>query len=127
MGAEREKGVRMSAHEIDEYLDRFDEPKRSTLEHLRRSIAGVIPEAEQGLSYGVPVFRIAGKPVAGFSAAKNWLSYLPHSGEILATMSDEDLGGLSASKGALKFPIDEPLPDSLVRRLIDARRAEARV
>lgn len=117
----------MSADEVDEYLAQLDEPKRSTLERLRRSISDAIPEAEQGLSYGVPVFRIAGKPVAGFSAAKNWLSYLPHSGEILARTSDEDLGGLSASKGALRFPIDRPPPDSLIRRLIDARRAEARV
>ncbi len=75
----------------------------STLEHIRRSIAAVIPEAGQGLSSGVPVFRIAGKPVAGFSAATNWPSYVPHSGDILATMSDEDLGGFAASKGALKF------------------------
>ena len=117
----------MSADDVDAYLAEVDEPKRSTLEHLRRSIAAVIPEAEQGLSYGVPVFRIAGKPVAGFSAAKNWLSYLPHSGEILATMSDADLGGLSASKGALEFPIDQPLPDPLVRKLIEARRTEAGV
>ncbi len=87
----------------------------------------MIPEAEEGLSYGMPVFRIAGKPIAGFSAAKNWLSYLPHSGEILSTMSDDDLMGLSASKGALKFPIDQPLPDALVRSLIAARRAEAGV
>ena len=127
MGSCMDEGSRMSADDIDEYLAKVDEPKRSTLEHLRRSIAGVIPEAEQGLSYGVPVFKIAGKPVAGFSAAKNWLSYLPHSGEVLATMSDEDLGGLSASKGALKFPIDQPPPDSLVRKLINARRTEAGV
>ena len=56
----------MSADHVDEYLAKVDEPKRSTLEHLRRFIAAVIPEAEQGLSYGVPVFKIAGKPVAGF-------------------------------------------------------------
>ena len=117
----------MSDAEIDEYLAQLDEPKRSTLEHVRRSIVRVIPEAEQGLSYGVPVFRIGGTPVAGFSAAKNWLSYLSHSGEILSTMSDDDLAGLSASKGALKFPIDQPLPDLLVRKLIEARRAEAQV
>ncbi len=117
----------MSADEVDEYLARLDEPKRSTLERLRQSIADAIPEAEQGLSYGVPVFRIAGKPVAGFSAARDWLSYLPHSGAILGTMSDEDLDGLSASKGALRFSIDQPPPESLIRRLIDARRAEASV
>ncbi|MEZ5245224.1 MAG: DUF1801 domain-containing protein [Acidimicrobiales bacterium] len=117
----------MSADDVDEYLAQLDEPKRSTLEQVRRSIATAIPEAEQGLSYGVPVFRIGGKPVAGFSAAKNWLSYLPHSGDILSAMSDEDLCGFAASKGALKFPIDQPLPDALVRRLIDARRAQAGV
>ncbi len=117
----------MSDAEVDAYLAKLDESKRSTLEHVRRSIARVIPDAEEGLSYGVPVFRISGTPVAGFSAAKNWLSYLPHSGEILSTMSDEDLGGLSASKGALRFPIGQPLSDSLVRKLIDARRAEAQV
>jgi uncharacterized protein YdhG (YjbR/CyaY superfamily) len=117
----------MSADDVDEHLAQLDEPKRSTLEQVRRSIATVIPEAEQGLSYGVPVFRIAGEPVAGFSAAKEWLRYLPHRGEILSTSSDEDLGGLSASKGAVKFAVDQPLPDSLVRKLIGARRIEAGV
>ncbi len=117
----------MSADEVDEYLAQLDEPKRSTLEQVRRSIVAVIPEAQQGLSYGVPVFRIAGRPVAGFSAATTWLSYLPHSGTILSAMSDEDLGGRSASKGALRFAVDEPLPDALVRTLIDARRREAGV
>ena len=117
----------MSADEVDAYLAQLDEPRRSTLEQVRRSIANAIPEAEQGLSYGVPVFRIGGKPVAGFSAAKRWLSHLPHSGEILSALSQEDLGGLTASKGALRFPIDQPLPDALVRLLIDARRAEAGV
>lgn len=117
----------MSADEVDHYLAQLDGDKKSTLEQLRRSIAAAIPDAEQGLSYGVPVFRIAGTPVAGFSAAKNWLSYLPHSGDVLATISADDLGGLTASKGALRFPVDQPLPDALVRTLIDARRAEAQV
>lgn len=112
----------MSAEEVDRYLAELDEPKKSTLELLRRSFAAAIPEAKQGLSYGVPAIRIAGTPVVGFSAAKNWLSYLPHSGDVLATMSNEDLGGFTASKGALKLPVDQPLPDSLVRKLIDARR-----
>lgn len=117
----------MSTREVDEYLARLDEPKRSTLEHIRRSIAAVIPEAEQGLSYGVPVFRIAGKPIAGFSAAKNSLSYLPHSGDVLSTIAEKELTGFSASKGAIKLPVDRPLPDKLVRKLIDARRAEVQV
>ena len=116
----------MAADEIDEYLSGIEEPKRSTLTELRRSILAVIPEAEQGLSYGVPVFRIGGKNVAGFSAAKHHLSYLPHSGRVLGALSDE-LAGFAASKGALRMPIDQPIPPELVARLIEARRAEAGV
>lgn len=117
----------MSTQEVDDYLAELDDPKRSTLEHLRQTIAAVIPEAEQGLSYGVPAFRIGGKPVAGFSAAKTSLSYLPHSGDVLSTIPAKDLRGLTASKGALKFPVGQPLPASLVRKLIEARRTEAQV
>lgn len=76
----------MSAGEVDEYLAQLDEPQRSTLEHLRQTIADVIPDAQLGLSYGVPAFRISGKAVAGFSAAKHHLSYLPHSGSVLDTI-----------------------------------------
>ncbi len=114
----------MSAEEIDEYLAGQDEPKRDTLEQLRLSILRAAPEAEQGLAYGVPAFRVDGKVIAGFSAAKNHLSYLPHSGTVLATLRAADLEGLSASKGALKFPIDTPLPDDLVAQLITARLTE---
>lgn len=117
----------MSTRDVDDYLEQLDEPKRSTLEHLREMIAAAIPEAEQGISYGVPVFRIGGKPIAGFSAAKNSLSYLPHSGNVLASISEQELAGLTASKGALRFAVDQPPPDALVHKLIDARRAEAQV
>ena len=67
----------MSAVEIDDYLQRLDEPKRSTLSQLRRDILAVVPDAEQCISYGVPGFKIDGKTIAGFAAFKNHLSYLP--------------------------------------------------
>ena len=117
----------MSVAEVDEYLAELDEPKRSTLEALRASILQAVPEAEQGLSYGVPVFRLNGKAVAGFSAAKNHLSYLPHSGTVLGTFTNDELAGFPASKGALKMPVDKPLPPELVTQLIQARRTEAGV
>ena len=114
----------MSAAEIDNYLQQLDEPKRTTLEQLRRTIVELIPEAEHGLSYGVPAFRVDGKVVAGLSAAKNHLSYLPHSGTVLSSLGPADLEGLSASKGALRFAMDTPLPGDLVAKLIAARLTE---
>jgi uncharacterized protein YdhG (YjbR/CyaY superfamily) len=70
----------VSAQEIDQYLDALEEPKRATLARLRRTILEILPEADQGISYGVPAFKVRGKAIAGFAAFKNHLSYLPHSG-----------------------------------------------
>lgn len=114
----------MSSLEIDDYLSNLEPVRRATLEQLRRDILECVPDAEQGLSYGVPAFRERGKLVAGFSAAKHHLSYLPHSGTVLGSMPEDVLAGFTWSKGALKFAIGQPLPRALVRQLIDARLRE---
>src|SRR5207253_3175847 len=95
----------MSAHEIDDYLAALDEPKRSTLEALRTSILDVVPDAEQCISYGMPAFKVRGKVVAGFAAFKHHLSYLPHSGTVLAALG-ADVAGYEQTKGSLHFAID---------------------
>lgn len=112
----------MSTEEIDAYLADVEEPKRSTLEALRRSILGVVPDAEECISYGMPAFRLNGKVVAGFAAFKNHLAYLPHSGAVLADLGDE-LASYERTSGSLHFAVDEPLPDALVRRLVEAKLA----
>src|SRR5579875_1223392 len=98
----------MPASEIDDYLARVEEPKRSTLEEVRRRILEVIPEAQQTISYQCPAFKVGGTVVAGFAAFKNHLSYLPHSGSVLAAVPDA--AGYGGTKSALHFAVDEPLP-----------------
>lgn len=112
----------MTAEEVDAYLAGLEEPKRSTLEALRRSIRGAVPDAEECISYGAPAFRVGGKVVAGFAAFKSHLAYLPHSGEVLASLADR-VSGYECTKGSLHFPVDQPLPDDLVRSLVDAKLA----
>jgi uncharacterized protein YdhG (YjbR/CyaY superfamily) len=114
----------MSSSEIDNYLAGLDEPKRSTLEQLRRTILSVVPEVEQGIYYQMPAFWLSDKAVAGFAAFKNHLSYLPHSGSVISELKDEVVG-YKTSKGALQFPIDAPLPASLVESLLRVRIAQA--
>jgi uncharacterized protein YdhG (YjbR/CyaY superfamily) len=114
----------MTQAEIDHYLEKLEEPKRSTLIQLRQTILSVIPEADQGLSYNVPAFRFNGKVVAGFAAFKNHLSYLPFSGSVFPELV-VDLRGYKTSTGALRFPIDQPLPRSLVEKLIAVRVTQA--
>jgi uncharacterized protein YdhG (YjbR/CyaY superfamily) len=112
------------AQEIDQYLDALEEPKRATLALLRQTILDVIPEAEQGISYGAPAFRVRGKTIAGFAAFKNHLSYLPHSGSVFPQLKDE-LRGYSTSSGALRFDIGHALPAPLVEKLIAVRLQQA--
>jgi uncharacterized protein YdhG (YjbR/CyaY superfamily) len=114
----------MSAQEIDQYLDGLDEPKRATLAQLRLDILDVLPEAEQGMSYGLPAFKVRGKTIAGFAAFKRHLSYLPHSGSVFPQLKDE-LTGYTTSTGALRFDIGRPLPAPLVKKLITARLRQA--
>jgi uncharacterized protein YdhG (YjbR/CyaY superfamily) len=110
----------MSQQEVDEYLANLDERKRTTLQELRQTIHSIVPEAEEGISYGTPAYRLRGKVIAGFAAFKNHLSYLPHSGSVFAEIPD-DVAGYVTSKGALRFPIDQPLPRLLVKKLIAIR------
>jgi uncharacterized protein YdhG (YjbR/CyaY superfamily) len=114
----------MSAAEIDQYLDCLDEPKCSTLRQLRGDILAVVPEAEQCICYAVPGFKVAGKTIAGFAAFKNHLSYLPHSGSVFPELVEE-LAAYQKSTGALRFPVDQPLPRELVERLITVRLRQA--
>jgi len=113
----------MAPREIDRYLAALDEPRRSTLEAMRSSIMEIVPGADQCLAYGAPAFKVDGQTVAGFAAYKNHLSYLPHSGSVLATLGDE-VAAYETSKGALKFAVDKPLPKDLIEKLVTTRMRE---
>jgi uncharacterized protein YdhG (YjbR/CyaY superfamily) len=113
----------VSNQDVDDYLAAVPEPQKSTLEGMRATLAALLPDAEQGIAYGVPCFKVGGKGVAGFGFYKNHCTYFPMSGSITSELAD-DLTGFVTAKGSIQFPTDEPLPDDLVARLVDARRRE---
>ena len=108
---------------VDEYLDGAPEPQRSTLHELRSMLVSILPDADEGLSYGVPVFKVGGRAVAGYAYAKNHCSYFPHSGSVIARVEPELLDGYDWSKGTLRFPLDRIPEEALVRRLVEIRLA----
>lgn len=108
---------------VDDYLDGAPEPHQSTLRAMRRSLQALLPDAEEGLAYGVPAFKVRGTTVAGYAYFRDHCSYFPHSGTVLSHMADE-LDGYSWSKGTLKFPIDDPPPEPLLARLVEVRLGE---
>jgi uncharacterized protein YdhG (YjbR/CyaY superfamily) len=116
----------MGTDDTDRYLNALDEPRRSTLEQLRRDILEILPEAEECFAYGMPAFKVNGKTVAGFAAFKNHVSYLPHSGSVLDAL-EPDLTGYERTKASLHIPIDQPLPRGLVAKLVTTRLAQLRL
>ena len=79
----------MTTREVDDYLAAVPEPQRSTLVSMRATIAGLLPDAEQGIAYGIPCFTIDGSHVAGIGCAKGHCTYFPMSGSITAELADE--------------------------------------
>jgi uncharacterized protein YdhG (YjbR/CyaY superfamily) len=105
---------------VDTYLSAAPEPQRSTLRALREVLRRILPRRRGAISYGVPAFTVDGKAVAGYAHAKRHSSYFPLSGSVLAARAD-GLHGYDWTKGRLRFPEDDPLPEPLVRRLVEVR------
>jgi uncharacterized protein YdhG (YjbR/CyaY superfamily) len=105
---------------VDEYLAAAPEPHRSTLTRLRSDLRALHPEATETISYGMPAFKQGGKAIAGYAYFKAHCSYFPHSGTVLPAIGD-DLAGYEWTKGTLKFPVDQPLPVTLLRSLVETR------
>jgi uncharacterized protein YdhG (YjbR/CyaY superfamily) len=101
-------------------LAKVPQPQKRTLEALRETILEILPESEEVISYGFPGYRLNGKIICGFDAFKNHCSFFPHSSLVIPAL-EKELANYKTSKGALQFPIDKPLPKSLVKKLIATR------
>ena len=114
---------RMSA--IDEYLAGVEEPRRSALEHIRGVVRAEVPDADEGTSYGMPAFKFAGRPLVGFVAAKQHLSLFPFSPAVIDALADR-LDGFELSKGTIRFSVERPIPDDVIRDIVALRMDEIR-
>jgi len=108
---------------IDEYLATVKGERRAALDKLRKTIRGIVPKAEECITYNLPAFRLDGRVVAGFAATAKGCSYFPFSGSTLRTLA-RDVKSYDQTKGSLHFDPAKPLPATLVRKLIKARIAE---
>jgi len=109
--------------QVEAYFAKLPEPARSTLQAVREAIRDAAPpEATEGFSYGVPAFKL-GAGLAGYAAGKKFCSYYPMSGRVITKLAKE-LIGYETTPGSIHFPLDQPLPASLVKKLVQARLAE---
>jgi uncharacterized protein YdhG (YjbR/CyaY superfamily) len=108
---------------MDDYINGLPPAQKAALERVRAVVEAVAPEAEEGVSYGMPAFLYAGRPLLGFRAAKRHLSVFPFSPAAIEAVKDR-LGGFDLSKGTIRFSPDSPLPEDVLADVVRARKEE---
>ena len=109
----------MKPNNIDEYISGFPEEIQTLLQEIRRSIAKAAPSANETISYGVPTFKLNGKNLVHFAAFKNHIGFYPTPSG--TEKFAKELSKYKQGKGSVQFPLDEPMPLSLVERIVKFR------
>jgi uncharacterized protein YdhG (YjbR/CyaY superfamily) len=107
------------AKTVEEYLAAVPPRERAALEELRRTIRSAAPDAEEGISYRMPVFKLNGALVF-YAAFSDHLSLFVASKEIVKEFA-KDLKPYYSSGATIHFTPEKPLPASLVKRLVKAK------
>lgn len=104
---------------IDEYISIFPPDVQQILEKLRKVIQDSAPNAHETISYGIPAFKLNGDLVY-FAAFKKHIGFYPRGPSAIEVFKDE-LSGYEQSKGTIRFPLDQPIPFDLVKRIVKFR------
>lgn len=111
----------VTASTIAEYIARFPESTRAVLETMRAIIRSSAPDATETISYAIPTFDLDGHLVHFAGYAKH-IGFYPGSSGIAAFKTE--LSRYKSAKGSVQFPLAEPLPAEVIRRIVEFRVAE---
>ena len=106
---------------MDEYIDSFPEDVQRILNELRQSIKEAAPQAEETINYQIPTFALNGNLVH-FAAFEHHIGFYPTPSGMEAFK--KELSQYKGAKGSVQFPIDQPMPLSLIRRIVEYRVKE---
>lgn len=106
---------------IDSYIQTFPKDVQALLQQLRETIQKAAPQAEEAISYQMPTFTLNGNLVH-FAAYKKHIGFYPAPSGL--TEFQEEISKYKHSKGAVQFPLDQPLPLGLIKRIVKFRMRE---
>ena len=108
---------------IDDYLAGLDPADAAVIGHVYDVAREKVPEAEQGMSYGMPTLMYRGKGLLAVMRTRKHIGLYPNSGRVLAKFA-EQLADFDVDKGTLRFQPGKPPADELIELIVAARRAE---
>ena len=111
---------------IDELLATLDPDDRASMERIYAVARDEVPEAEQGLGYGMPALVYRGKPLVSVMRAKKHIGIYPFSPAAVSAVAGSLEGhpGVSVDKGTIRYQPEHPLPDDVVRAMVIARKEQ---
>lgn len=108
---------------IDEYIAGFSPEVQTILNNIRAIVKELVPEATEKISYQMPTYYLNGNLVH-FAAFKRHIGFYPTPSGIEAFQ--EELSKYKGAKGSVQFPLDQPIPYDLIRRIVQYRLEESR-
>lgn len=108
---------------VEAYFRGLAGESRAALQKLRETIAAAVPQAEEGISYSMPAFKLGGKGLVCYAAFKDHYSFFPMSKQAIEAHRDE-LGDRVTGKGTITFGYGERLPVGLVKKVVKTRVSE---
>jgi uncharacterized protein YdhG (YjbR/CyaY superfamily) len=111
-------GTKSQPKTIDEYVSSYPENVRSMLEEVRKILHQEAPEAQETIKYQIPTFTLSGN-LMSFAAYKHHIGLYPVPSTTAALK--KEIAPYRAAKSTLRFPIDKPLPLSLIRKVVKQR------
>lgn len=109
--------------ELSDYIAGLDGAERDLIERIRARAVSLVPDAVEGVSYGMPALRYRDSPLLSVMATRDHIGLYPFSPPVISAVETE-LEGFSRSKGTIRFTPEHPLPDSVVDRIVLLRRDE---
>jgi uncharacterized protein YdhG (YjbR/CyaY superfamily) len=103
---------------IDDYIAGFPPDIQEILEKIRQTVREAAPEAQETIKYDMPTFTLKGNLVY-FAAYKKHIGFYPP-----VEGFEEELAKYEVGKGAIRFPLDKPIPYDLIRRIVTQRVRE---
>jgi uncharacterized protein YdhG (YjbR/CyaY superfamily) len=108
---------------FEDHLRQQPAETQAALAALIEQVVAIVPDAEEGRSYGMPAFRYRSKPLLGFAVHRTHIGVYPFSPDAIASLGDR-LEGFGRSKGTVRFSPDHPLPEDVVHDLVRERMRE---
>jgi uncharacterized protein YdhG (YjbR/CyaY superfamily) len=109
--------MRPTANSIDDYIARFPEETQTLLSQVRALIRVAAPDAVETISYAIPTFDLGGRHLVHFAGYARHIGFYP-TGRGIEAFKDE-LRPYKSGKGSVQFPVDQPLPTDLIRRIVE--------